>query len=485
MARRVSMCALIAILGLAHGQRQLQQATSGIINIAGISTDLGSSYLSGQQATSRFSNTSFVVRNGSELQLNGHVFKFTGANCYYLLQKASDNSTRSLVTDAFQEAQSLGLTVIRTWAFNDGTNDSFPLQPQAGQLDASVLSDGLDYVLSQAQAYGIKLILTLTNYYPDYGGMQQYVSWANSTGGVVQQFYTDTSIQGRYKDYVTAIILRKNSLTGLVYRDDPTILAWDIANEPSNPGDDSGDILQSWLELASSYVKSIDSNHLVYTGLSGLFGTSTPQLLQLNSNISGYYTPYTSIPYDPACNGNDYARNIATPDIDMASLHLYPTVAPYWTQFLLQQVQTIFSLTEAVGKPLIVDEFNLQRPIAQRNEGLQLIYGLLHNTTSPVAGSCVWMVSSPSYPDYDGFEIYSTENATAMPQPTPSNTVAQQAVINGQNAQFRNFDAALSCVLRRNQQQPANGSWPYVDGWDTTLSIIRSAAAVFNSSSLQ
>lgn len=25
--------------------------------------------------------------------------------------------------------------------------------------------------------------------------MQQYVSWANSTGGVVQQFYTDTSIQ--------------------------------------------------------------------------------------------------------------------------------------------------------------------------------------------------------------------------------------------------------------------------------------------------
>ena len=49
-------------------------------------------------------------------------------------------------------------------------------------------------------------------------------------------------------------------------------------------------------------------------------------------------------------------------------------------------MQTIFNLTEAAGKPLIVDEFNLQRPIAQRNEGLQLIYGLLQNTTSPVAG---------------------------------------------------------------------------------------------------
>lgn len=52
---------------------------------------------------------------------------------------SSDIVASFQVTDALQEAQSLGLTVVRTWAFNDGTNDSFPLQPQAGQLDASVL----------------------------------------------------------------------------------------------------------------------------------------------------------------------------------------------------------------------------------------------------------------------------------------------------------------------------------------------------------
>ena len=54
----------------------------------------------------------------------------------------------------------------------------------------------------------------------------------------------DYPLQAQYKDYVTAIVLRKNSLSGTVYRDDPTILAWDVANEPSNPGDDSGDVLQ-------------------------------------------------------------------------------------------------------------------------------------------------------------------------------------------------------------------------------------------------
>ena len=51
-------------------------------------------------------------------------------------------------------------------------------------------------------------------------------------------------VQAAYLDFVTAIVLRKNSITGVLYRDDPTILAWDIANEPSNPGDETGDILQ-------------------------------------------------------------------------------------------------------------------------------------------------------------------------------------------------------------------------------------------------
>lgn len=42
------------------------------------------------------------------------------------------------VTDVFEAAQSLGLTVIRTWAFNDGMNYSFPLQPLQGQLNATI-----------------------------------------------------------------------------------------------------------------------------------------------------------------------------------------------------------------------------------------------------------------------------------------------------------------------------------------------------------
>lgn len=33
---------------------------------------------------------------------------------------AVDNSTRQKISDVFQQAASVGLTVCRTWAFNDG-----------------------------------------------------------------------------------------------------------------------------------------------------------------------------------------------------------------------------------------------------------------------------------------------------------------------------------------------------------------------------
>ena len=50
--------------------------------------------------------------------------------------------------------------------------------------------------------------------------------------------------QESFKKYVGTIITRKNTRTDTYYRDDPSIFGWEIANEPSNPGDDSGDVLQ-------------------------------------------------------------------------------------------------------------------------------------------------------------------------------------------------------------------------------------------------
>jgi hypothetical protein len=78
------------------------------------------------------------------------------------------------------DARNLGINVIRTWAFCDGQR-SGAAQPSAGEFDERVLR-GLDFVLASAQARQIRLLLTLTNYWDDFGGIQQYVEWARASG---------------------------------------------------------------------------------------------------------------------------------------------------------------------------------------------------------------------------------------------------------------------------------------------------------------
>ena len=59
-------------------------------------------------------------------------------------------------------------------------------------------------------------------------------------------------------------------------RDDATIMAWELCNEPRCEGDFSGSILQAWVEQQAEFLKSLDPFHLLTTGAEGFLGSSTP-----------------------------------------------------------------------------------------------------------------------------------------------------------------------------------------------------------------
>jgi hypothetical protein len=46
-----------------------------------------------------------------------------------------------------------------------------------------------------------------------------------------------------YKNFLTALVTRVNTITGVAYRDDPTIFAWELINEPRVPSDPSSNVL--------------------------------------------------------------------------------------------------------------------------------------------------------------------------------------------------------------------------------------------------
>ena len=61
-----------------------------------------------------------VQKQGKQFVVNNRPLYVNGFNTYWLMVFAVDQSTRAKVSEVFQQASSVGLTVCRTWAFNDG-----------------------------------------------------------------------------------------------------------------------------------------------------------------------------------------------------------------------------------------------------------------------------------------------------------------------------------------------------------------------------
>ena len=68
-------------------------------------------------------------------------------------------------------------------------------------------------------------------------------------------------------------------------------------------------VVQDWVREIAAYVKSIDRNHLLEVGLEGFYGETMPERKQFNP---GYEV------------GTDFISNNQVPEIDFATIHLYP-----------------------------------------------------------------------------------------------------------------------------------------------------------------
>ena len=184
----------------------------------------------------------FVQRAGPHLRVDGRTVRLAGTNNYYLHYKSP--AMRDAV---LERAAAQGFDVVRTWGWFDvGNRDgSGGLQPKQDgtsfqywdpNTQAPAYEDGpdglekLDGVIAKAGEEGLRLIIPFTNNWDAFGGMDQYVRWAGQDHH--DDFYTDPRIRGWYKDWVSHVLNRVNTVTGVAYKDDPTIMTWELANEP-------------------------------------------------------------------------------------------------------------------------------------------------------------------------------------------------------------------------------------------------------------
>ncbi|PSR73346.1 hypothetical protein PHLCEN_2v10811 [Hermanssonia centrifuga] len=246
---------------------------------------------------------------------------------------------------AFSDIASSGATVVRTWGFNDVTSpsgDYYQLWSN-GQPTINTGSTGLenfDNVVAAAKANGLRLIVTLTNNWSDYGGMDVYVSQLTGTTNH-DYFYTNANVIAAYKNYITAFVGR--------YVDEPTILGWELANEPrctgstgTSTGTCTTTTITNWVSEISAFIKSIDTNHLVGLGDEGFFNEpSNP-----------------SYPYQGS-EGIDFNANLAISTIDFGTFHISWGETSDPTGWGTQWISDHQASQASANKPTIVEEFGV------------------------------------------------------------------------------------------------------------------------------
>jgi mannan endo-1,4-beta-mannosidase len=296
----------------------------------------------------------FVIVNNGKFVLNGQPYYFVGTNFWQGMNLGVNgpDGDRAQLTAELDRLQKIGVTNLRVMASSEGPNtEPYRMAPalmiSPGVYDESVL-DGLDFFIAEMGKRNMKAVMVLNNYWQWSGGMAQYVSWHDGTPmpypgdwdefmDYSAKFYDCGECQTWYRDHIKMIINHTNPYTGLAYRLDPTVFAWELANEPRR-------YPYAWIDETAAYIKSLDPNHMVTTGSEGT----------------------------PPGESQDFQRTHDSASIDYATIHIWPQ---NWGWYDPQNPATyeraeknaleylrkhVFDMA-VLKKPLVLEEFGLAR----------------------------------------------------------------------------------------------------------------------------
>jgi mannan endo-1,4-beta-mannosidase len=344
---------------------------------------------------------SFIGVSGTDFTLDGKPFFVTGVNNHYLTYGSQDEVTRVL-----DDAVAMGANVVRTF-----------LQPVIGSLDGSVatiwnwqkvgdawdsavkgtyllywdqaknamaVNDGangmqkVDFLVAEARKRRLRLIIAFLDFWDFTGGAQQMRAWYGSRdkSGF---FFNDPRTKRDYRMWVSHVVQRVNSLTRLAYREDPTIMAWELMNE-GNARPES--LRLAWTAEMSAYVKSLDPNHLVSSG---------------HANIL------------------EKLSDLSIPSLDFGTWHGYPVFYKLTVKQFKDVITDFCQLAARAKKPVLLEEFGY----ARSNQDSADAYAMWLDTLTRDLNCAGWMVwrlvsrqDSGRYPvdNHEQFDIRNDES---------------------------------------------------------------------------
>lgn len=353
----------------------------------------------------------FIKTNRTRFQQGDKPYYFVGTNFWYGCYIGSDGETgdRQRLLRELDRLQAMGVTNLRILAASEESqikNSLTPaIQKKPGVYDEKLL-EGLDFLLTEMGKRDMRAVVFLNNFWEWSGGMSQYNSWAtndevldpedpqvgwDSFMNSSASFYKNEKANELFRKFIYTVITRKNSFSGLAYIEDPTIMAWQLANEP-RPGSGeyaviNADVFYRWIDATAQYIHSIDQNHLVTTGNEGVMGSS-------NSEI--YMTAHKSR-YIDYMTFHLWPKNWGWFDAKKIDETYAPTVEKA-ADYIKQHIE----FARKLNKPVTMEEFGLSRdnelvdsksPTTARDKYYDTILKIVYDSASagsPIAGSNFW-----------------------------------------------------------------------------------------------
>jgi len=359
------------------------------------------------------SRSDFVTVENGQFKRDGAPYRFVGVNLWYgaYLGAKAPLGNRERLKAELDHLKRLGITNVRVLGGSEQSPLKNSLKPAFLQADGTTdsrLLEGLDYLLAELAARDMTAVIYLTNFWEWSGGMATYLYWTNGNRIVdpadpahpwpafalfTKDFYASVTANERFRAYAHDLLSRRNSVTGVHYSEDPTIMSWQLANEP-RPGyrPDAGNAnlpaFYQWIDESSAFIKARAPNQLVSTGSEGFMGCV--QLVGCTE------------------------RAHSSKDVDYITVHLWPL---NWGWFDPKNMAATFPQTlrktneyldyhdavaRKLNKPIVLEEFGLTRdngavtpgsPTTYRDRLLRDIFARIERDAKKggyIAGSNIW-----------------------------------------------------------------------------------------------
>ena len=251
-------------------------------------------------ANAQDSRNTFITRSGDKLMEGAKEFRFISYNCPNL-HLVEDNlpfeemnpwrlPDEFEINDALETVRQMGGRVVRSYVISVRRADDDAAVPRhvlgPGQFNEQAFKT-LDKVLEIAGSKGIRVIVPFVDQWKWWGGIAEYAAFRAKTA---DEFWTDPQLIADFEQTINFLLNRRNTVTGTLYREDKSILAWETGNELGGP--------PAWTREIAAYIKSLDKNHLVIDGYHTGDRGFQPEVLDDPSVdiVSSHYYPNQKTP---------------------------------------------------------------------------------------------------------------------------------------------------------------------------------------------